>query len=141
MLKAKPNLESIIRTLKSDWAIVYDMLSGKNNSGFGWDEHRQLVVAEDVSHKEVDQFKHCNFPYYDQLIAIYAKDRAIGKDAQIAVDIIEEIDVEDVATTNTHKERNDFSWIFQLHNRNHLETKVIPHLLHLLMLPLYWRKT
>ncbi|MFQ6635192.1 hypothetical protein Gotur_010079, partial [Gossypium turneri] len=115
MLKAKPNLESIIRTLKSDWAIVYDMLSGKNNSGFGWDEHRQLVVAEDVvwnsyinSHKEVDQFKHCNFPYYDQLIAIYAKDRAIGKDAQIAVDIIEEIDVEDVATTNTHKERNDF---------------------------------
>ncbi|MFQ6635197.1 hypothetical protein Gotur_010079, partial [Gossypium turneri] len=83
--------------------------------GFGWDEHRQLVVAEDVvwnsyinSHKEVDQFKHCNFPYYDQLIAIYAKDRAIGKDAQIAVDIIEEIDVEDVATTNTHKERNDF---------------------------------
>ncbi|MBA0770925.1 hypothetical protein Gotri_019473 [Gossypium trilobum] len=44
MLKAKPNLESMIRTLKSDWAIVYDMLSGKNNSGFGWDEHRQLVV-------------------------------------------------------------------------------------------------
>ncbi|MFQ6635193.1 hypothetical protein Gotur_010079 [Gossypium turneri] len=84
---------------------------GKNNSGFGWDEHRQLVVAEDVSHKEVDQFKHCNFPYYDQLIAIYAKDRAIGKDAQIAVDIIEEIDVEDVATTNTHKERNDFPWM------------------------------
>ncbi|MBA0762993.1 hypothetical protein Gotri_012524 [Gossypium trilobum] len=29
MLKAKPNLESIIRTLKRDWAIIYDMLSGK----------------------------------------------------------------------------------------------------------------
>ncbi|MFQ6668585.1 hypothetical protein Gotur_034164 [Gossypium turneri] len=40
MLKAKPNLESRIRILKSDWSIVYDMLSGKNNSGFGWDEHR-----------------------------------------------------------------------------------------------------
>ncbi|MFQ6651547.1 hypothetical protein Gotur_023829, partial [Gossypium turneri] len=24
------------------------MLSGKGNSGFGWDEHRQMVVAEDV---------------------------------------------------------------------------------------------
>ena len=48
MLKAKPNLESRIRTLKRDWSIVYDMLSGKNNSGFGWDEHRQLVVAEDA---------------------------------------------------------------------------------------------
>ncbi|XP_017627131.1 uncharacterized protein LOC108470371 [Gossypium arboreum] len=48
MLKAKPNLESMIRTLKKDWTIVYDMLSGKNNSGFGWDEHRQLVIAEDA---------------------------------------------------------------------------------------------
>ncbi|PPD86610.1 hypothetical protein GOBAR_DD16454 [Gossypium barbadense] len=104
-----------IRTLKRDWSIVYDMLSGKNNSGFGWDEHRQLVVAEDAvwnsyinSHKEVSQFKHRSFPYYDQLIAIYAKDRATRKDAQKAADIIEEIDVEDVATTNTHEERNDF---------------------------------
>ncbi|MFQ6652420.1 hypothetical protein Gotur_024296, partial [Gossypium turneri] len=30
------------------------------------------------------------------------------KNAQTAADIIEEIDVEDVATTNTHEERNDF---------------------------------
>ncbi|MFQ6635185.1 hypothetical protein Gotur_010587 [Gossypium turneri] len=29
MLKAKPNLKSRIRTLKRDWSIVYDMLSGK----------------------------------------------------------------------------------------------------------------
>ncbi|KAK5776625.1 hypothetical protein PVK06_044585 [Gossypium arboreum] len=115
MLKAKPNLESRIRTLKRDWSIVYDMLSGKNNSGFGWDEHRQLVVAEDAvwnsyisSHKEAAQFRHRSFPYYDQLTAIYAKDRATGKDAQTAADIIEEINVEDVAATNSHEERNDF---------------------------------
>ncbi|MBA0628623.1 hypothetical protein Godav_023323 [Gossypium davidsonii] len=53
------------------------MLSGKENSCFGWDEHRQFVVAEDVvwnSHKEASQFRHRNFPYYGQLIAIYAKD-------------------------------------------------------------------
>ncbi|MFQ6636385.1 hypothetical protein Gotur_012485 [Gossypium turneri] len=48
MLKAKPNLESRIRTLKRDWAIVYDMLRGKDNSDFCWDEHRQFVVAEDI---------------------------------------------------------------------------------------------
>ncbi|MBA0705976.1 hypothetical protein Golax_018123 [Gossypium laxum] len=24
------------------------MLSGKDNSGFGWDEHKHMVVAEDV---------------------------------------------------------------------------------------------
>ncbi|MBA0610795.1 hypothetical protein Godav_011578 [Gossypium davidsonii] len=74
MLKAGPNLESRIRTLKKDWAIVYDMLSGKDNSSFGWDEHRQLVVAKDASHKEVGQFRHHSFPYYDQLTTIYAKD-------------------------------------------------------------------
>ncbi|MBA0863784.1 hypothetical protein Goshw_025791, partial [Gossypium schwendimanii] len=44
----------------------------------------------------------------DQLTAIYAKDRVIRKDAQTATDIIEEIDVEDVVTTNIHEERNDF---------------------------------
>ncbi|MBA0749409.1 hypothetical protein Gogos_003341 [Gossypium gossypioides] len=48
MLKAKPNLESKIRTLKRDWAIVYDILSGKDNSDFGSDEHRQFVVVKDV---------------------------------------------------------------------------------------------
>ncbi|MBA0819569.1 hypothetical protein Gohar_022001 [Gossypium harknessii] len=36
MLKAKPNLESRIRKLKKDWAIVKDMLRGKDNSDFGW---------------------------------------------------------------------------------------------------------
>ncbi|MBA0650085.1 hypothetical protein Goklo_017566, partial [Gossypium klotzschianum] len=50
MLKAKPNLESRIRTLKRVWLIIYD------------------------SHKETGQFKHRSFPYYDQLTAIYAKD-------------------------------------------------------------------
>ncbi|MFQ6656848.1 hypothetical protein Gotur_026777 [Gossypium turneri] len=84
------------------------MRSGKNNSSFGWDKHKQLVVAEDASHKEAGQFKHHSFSYYDQLTTIYTKDQATGKDAQTATDIIEEIDVEDVATTNTHEERNDF---------------------------------
>ncbi|MBA0864582.1 hypothetical protein Goshw_004396 [Gossypium schwendimanii] len=82
MLKAKPNLESRIRTLKRDWAIVYNMLSGKDNSGFGWDEHRVI--------KKVSQFRHRSFPYYEQLTAIYAKDRAIGKYAKTTANIIEE---------------------------------------------------
>ncbi|MBA0819134.1 hypothetical protein Gohar_003753, partial [Gossypium harknessii] len=69
MLKAKLNLELRIRILKWDSTIVYDMLSEKDNSGFGWDEHRQLVVAEDT--------------VWDSYI-------------------------NDVATANTHEERNNF---------------------------------
>ncbi|KAL1104657.1 hypothetical protein V6Z11_D04G080500 [Gossypium hirsutum] len=115
MLKAKPNIESRIRLLKRDWLIVYDMLNGQNNSGFGWDEYRLLVVAEDAvwnsylnSHKEAGQFRHRSFPYYDQLTAIYARDRATGKDAQTTADVIEEINVQDVPTTYINEERNEF---------------------------------
>ncbi|MBA0759536.1 hypothetical protein Gotri_022417 [Gossypium trilobum] len=55
------------------------MLSGKDNSDLGWDEHRQLVVAKDV--------------VWNSYI-----------NAQTTADIIEEIDVEDVTTTNIHEE-------------------------------------
>ncbi|MFQ6624380.1 hypothetical protein Gotur_003764 [Gossypium turneri] len=115
MFKARPNIESRIRLLKRDWSILYDMLNGQNNSGFGWDEHRQLVVAEDAiwnsylnSHKEAGQFKHRSFPYYDQLTAIYARDRATRKDVQTATDVIEEINVQNVPTTDINEERNEF---------------------------------
>ncbi|PPE02619.1 hypothetical protein GOBAR_DD00318 [Gossypium barbadense] len=115
MLKARPNIESRIRLLKRDWSIVYGMLNGQNNSGFGWDDHRQVVVAEDVvwdsylkSHKEAGQFRHRSFLYYDQFTAIYAKDRATGKDAQIATDVLEEINAEDVPTTDINEEINEY---------------------------------
>ncbi|MBA0677597.1 hypothetical protein Goari_018996, partial [Gossypium aridum] len=62
-------------------------------------EHLMLIRDLKPSHKEADQFKHRSFPYYDQLTVIYAKDRATGKDAQTAADIIEEINVEEVAST------------------------------------------
>ncbi|MBA0873578.1 hypothetical protein Goshw_004102 [Gossypium schwendimanii] len=75
MLKAKPNLESRIRTLKMDWATVYDLLNGKDNSSFGWDEHRQMVVTKDAM-----------------------------KYAQTTADIVEEIDAEGVATANNIEE-------------------------------------
>ncbi|MBA0747604.1 hypothetical protein Gogos_004509 [Gossypium gossypioides] len=140
MLKAKPNLESRIRILKRYWAI---------------------------SHKEVDKFRHRSFSYYDQLTAIYAKDPTARKDAQTAANIIEEIDVENVATTNTHEERNDFHGCeadvslgdmdlsatqsqpprnqgdstFSKKKKRFFIRVIIFLLLHLLMLQLYWRKT
>ncbi|MBA0881394.1 hypothetical protein Goshw_027386 [Gossypium schwendimanii] len=74
-----------------------------------------MVVVEDVvwnsyisSHKTSGQFRHHSFPYYDQLTSIYAKDRATRKDAQTAADIVEEIDAEEVATTNNLEEENNY---------------------------------
>ena len=34
-MKAKPNLEPRIRTLKKDWTIIYDMIIRKDTNGFG----------------------------------------------------------------------------------------------------------
>ncbi|PPD70171.1 hypothetical protein GOBAR_DD32950 [Gossypium barbadense] len=97
MLKAKPNTELRIRLLKKEWSIVYDMFNGQKNSGFGWDEHRQLVVTEDAV-----------WDSYLKLTTIYARDRATGKDAQTTADVLEEINAEDVPTTDMNEERNSF---------------------------------
>ncbi|MBA0721352.1 hypothetical protein Golax_008904 [Gossypium laxum] len=110
-LKAKPNLESRIRTLKRDWEIVYNMFSGKDNSEFGWDKHRQMVVAKDVVWNSYINPVNSDIAVsliIDQLTSIYAKDRATKKDAQTAVNIVEEIDAEDVATANNLEEGNNY---------------------------------
>ncbi|MBA0859081.1 hypothetical protein Goshw_003126 [Gossypium schwendimanii] len=45
-----------------------------------------MVVVEDAvwnlyisGYKAAEEFRHHNFPYYDQLTSIYTKDRATGK--------------------------------------------------------------
>ncbi|MBA0846296.1 hypothetical protein Goarm_022330 [Gossypium armourianum] len=89
------------------------------------------------------------------------------KDTQTVANIIEEIDVEDVATTNTHEERNEFhgceadvslddmdlsttqsqparnqcDFTFSKKEKKILMQMIIFLLLHLLMLSLYWQKT
>ncbi|MBA0752268.1 hypothetical protein Gogos_001119 [Gossypium gossypioides] len=70
--------------------------------------HAMLKAKPNLSHKAAGQFRHHSFSYYDQLTSIYAKDRATKKYAQIAVDIVEEIDVEDVATANNLEEGNNY---------------------------------
>lgn len=45
-LKAKPHIESRIKTLKKDFAIIYDMLNGSNTSGFGYDPIKKCITAE-----------------------------------------------------------------------------------------------
>ncbi|PKH89597.1 hypothetical protein CRG98_049958 [Punica granatum] len=44
-IKARPHIESLLKTLKKECAIVYDMML--NTSGFGWDSIRKMVTAED----------------------------------------------------------------------------------------------
>ncbi|MFQ6656534.1 hypothetical protein Gotur_026589 [Gossypium turneri] len=155
MLKARPNIKSRIRLLKREWSIVYDMLNGQNNRGFGWDEN---------THIEAAQFRHRSFPYYDHLISIYARDRATGKDAQTAADVLEEINAQGEPTTDMNEEINEF-YDYEADvslddmdvspmeprrytnqggsssSKKRILIQVIIFLLHLMRLPLYWSKT
>ncbi|MBA0554074.1 hypothetical protein Golob_013203 [Gossypium lobatum] len=111
VLKVRHKLELKIRALENEWAIFYDMLRGKERLWLG-QAYLEDVAEDNVwnsyNHKEAGQFRHCSFPYYDQLTSIYAKDGATRKDVQIAVDIIEDIDVEDITPAkNPKKGSND----------------------------------
>ena len=45
-LLARPHIESRMKTLKTHFQIVHEMLTGPNCSGFGWDPDRKTVTAE-----------------------------------------------------------------------------------------------
>ncbi|KAL7167541.1 hypothetical protein ACSBR2_038078 [Camellia fascicularis] len=45
-IKAKPHIESRVKTLKTDTGSVFDMVNGVGCSGFGWDSNTNMVVAE-----------------------------------------------------------------------------------------------
>ncbi|OWM74763.1 hypothetical protein CDL15_Pgr004530 [Punica granatum] len=96
-IKAMPHIESRLKTLKREWAIVYDMML--NTSGFGWNSTRKMVTAEDDTHKEAAPFRQRSFPHFEELSMIYANDRATGKDAQAVEDILQELDIEDLTAT------------------------------------------
>ena len=45
-IKVDPHIKSRVKTLKTNFGIVWDMLYGPNTSGFGYDDTTKCVVAE-----------------------------------------------------------------------------------------------
>ena len=45
-IKVDPHIKSRVKTLKTNFAIVWDMLYGPNTSGFGYDDMTKCVVAK-----------------------------------------------------------------------------------------------
>ncbi|KAI3807117.1 hypothetical protein L1987_23041 [Smallanthus sonchifolius] len=101
-IKAKPHIESRIKTMKSDWSVVHDMLSWNNTSGFGWDYNNNMLDAPQPVwqayiqvHKNAAKWRGKKFPHYWDLCIVFGKDRANGRDAQTAADIISDINREE----------------------------------------------
>ncbi|KAK9062064.1 hypothetical protein SSX86_019249 [Deinandra increscens subsp. villosa] len=105
-IKAKPHIESRVRTMKSDWSAVHDMLSWNNTSGFGWDYQNEMLEAPQPVwqayiqvHKNAAKWRGKKFPHYWDLCIVFGKDRANGRDAQTAADILSDINREEQEAT------------------------------------------
>ncbi|CAI9297192.1 unnamed protein product [Lactuca saligna] len=97
-IKAKPHIKSRIKTLKRDRSVVHDMMSWNNTNGFGWDDQNNMLEAPQSVwqayaqvHKNASKWRGKKFPHYWDLCIVFGKDRANGRDAQTAADIVSEI--------------------------------------------------
>ncbi|KAF7807194.1 hypothetical protein G2W53_039355 [Senna tora] len=77
-LKGIPHIQSRLQTLGKNWSTVHDMVYGTNTNGFGWDDDRQLVVAE----RDV----------WEAYIKVWGKDRATGAEARDADEDLDGLD-------------------------------------------------
>ncbi|KAD7117563.1 hypothetical protein E3N88_04831 [Mikania micrantha] len=98
VIKAKPHIESRIKTMKSEWSAVHDMLAWNNTSGFGWDYNNDMLDAPQPVwqayiqvHKNAEKWIGKKFPHYWDLCIVFGKDRANGRDAQTGADILSDI--------------------------------------------------
>ncbi|KAM0000236.1 putative Myb/SANT-like domain-containing protein [Helianthus debilis subsp. tardiflorus] len=105
-IKAKPHIESRVKTMKSDWSAIHDMLAWNNTSGFGWDYNNDMLDAPQPVwqayiqvHKNAAKWRAKKFPHYWDLCNVFGKDRANGRDAQTAADIIFDINREEPEAT------------------------------------------
>ncbi|KAJ9693086.1 hypothetical protein PVL29_011998 [Vitis rotundifolia] len=96
-LKASPHIESRVKTLKKQFNAIMDMLT--HGSGFSWDNAKKMVLCDqDVfegwvkGHKDANGLRLKPFPHFDDLSLVFGKDRANGKGAMSAADILEELD-------------------------------------------------
>ncbi|KAH6785232.1 hypothetical protein C2S51_037687 [Perilla frutescens var. frutescens] len=138
-LKAKPHIESRIKMLKKDFHIVYDMLNGPNTSGFGMDPIKKCVTAEKPvwdaylkSRPAYATWMNKPFPFYDDLLVIFGKDRATGSNAEGPNDMMEEIqketNINDNIESKTDLGTDDFDSSFSplqspTHERVHIQKK------------------
>ncbi|GAY66828.1 hypothetical protein CUMW_251910, partial [Citrus unshiu] len=103
-LKGDPHIGSQVKTLKTKWSVLHDMLC---LNGFGWDSGAMKLICdksifEDYVKKRPAASGLFNklFPHYYTLGEIYGRDRATGANAGNADDDEEEVHQEDNLNVN-----------------------------------------
>ncbi|XP_023744938.1 uncharacterized protein At2g29880 [Lactuca sativa] len=89
--------------MKKEWQVVYDMITGNNTSGFGYDSVNRCGTVESPEvwdsyvkvHKGAEKWRNKSLPHYDDLCIIFRKDRAQGNRAKDCKDISHNENVEE----------------------------------------------
>ncbi|CAN1150422.1 hypothetical protein LINPERHAP2_LOCUS17556 [Linum perenne] len=89
-LLAIPHIKSKVRYFKDKFTATLEL---KEASGFGWDDARGCIVADEAvyadwvkSHPKASGLNNKPLPYFDELCKVFGVDHAIGADAVQAAD-------------------------------------------------------
>ncbi|KAK8569014.1 hypothetical protein V6N12_007547 [Hibiscus sabdariffa] len=109
-IRANPHIESRVKLLKRQYNALSEMLN--IGSGFGWNEEEKCLTApKDVfdgwvrSHPTAAGLRNKPFPFCDDFVLIFIKERAIGTSAKTTADAVEDLDVQDNTFINEFVEQ------------------------------------
>ncbi|KAE8667190.1 Histone H4 [Hibiscus syriacus] len=108
-IRAHPHIESRVKLLKRQYNALSEMLN--IGSGFGWNEEEKCLTApkdvfDDWSHPTTAGLRNKSFPFFDDFVHIFGKERATGITTKTTADAVEHIDVEDNAFVDALLEEN-----------------------------------
>ncbi|KAL4587723.1 hypothetical protein LXL04_000597 [Taraxacum kok-saghyz] len=85
----KCHLKNRMKTFKISFSQWYDMFRGTSLSGFGWNSETHLIEADDEvwaklinSKPEAISLKTKKVSHYNEMLALFARDRASGEHAE-----------------------------------------------------------
>ncbi|KAI8021636.1 hypothetical protein LOK49_LG03G03410 [Camellia lanceoleosa] len=95
-LRASSHIESKIKFWRRQYNLITDML---RLSGFGWDDTDKMILV-DSEQKEPDAkgMRNVPFPYYEDWLILFGKDRATGALAESPADMVAALEKEDQTT-------------------------------------------
>ncbi|KAK3139684.1 hypothetical protein QOZ80_5AG0387870 [Eleusine coracana subsp. coracana] len=109
-ISAFPHVDSRLRHFKTKYSALEQMLS---KSGFTWDENKKMLQCEKQqyedhckNHPDAKGLYGVQFPYYNVLAAIYAKDTTTGEGAEDMSDAINNMEQE-LAIRNENNEEEE----------------------------------